>query len=326
MVAAAGLAAGCASGSGVGATSSRGTPTASTASTAPSASTAASAAAGTPALVHLLPDPLPTGLQVVAPQANPLDPMVVAIPRFARLFTGPGDSLLYVDAEATDRANWQQPTPGPGETLVHLQAGPGVLTTYSPNADQILYNRIGTVFDDRVPAQRAGGAVLLWTDGTLDYYGVALNIAGADQLLLRVAGSVRPASGVTFALASPSPELTPRFAGDPSGQWRSTRSPLSYGLVTAGLGEIDVTVTTATPGFVEALLGPPAVAVHGHQGWLLASQSAFGMASYTLFWYETRSEVVILSSDGRTTRADLLAFADSLAPVDGASWARLSPP
>ena len=263
-------------------------------------------------------------MQVVDPQAEPLNPIVLARPRFARLFTGPANSLVYVDAEPTEPGNWAHPTPGPGETLVQLRSGPGLLTTYSPNADQLLYNRIGTVFNDRVPVERAGGAVLLWTDGRLDYYGVALNMTRGDHLLMTAAATISRASGISFALASPAPTLTQRFAGDPSQQWRSVQSAIAYGLASSTLGEVDITVTAATPGFVESLLGPAAVPVHGHPGWLLASQTTSTLTSYTLFWHETPAVVLVLTSDGRATQANLLDFANSLAPIGDTSWTKLA--
>ena len=128
------------------------------------------------------------------------------------------------------------------------------MTPYSSNADQLLYNRIGTVFDDRVSSSRAGGAVLLWTDGTLDYYGVALNTADGERLVESVAAMVRPAAGGTFTLPSLRPSFSLQFSGDPSEEWRSSQSPLVYGFASNSLGEIDITITPAKFGFVESFL------------------------------------------------------------------------
>ena len=275
-------------------------------------------------LSHLVPQPLPPDLQLVQPQADPLDPAVVAIRRYAQLYLGSNGEVLYLDAETTQPANWAHPTPGPGQQLVQLGGRPTILTPYSPNADQLLYNRIGTVFDDRVPSSRAGGAVLLWTDGTLDYYGVALNTADGERLVESVAAMVRPAAGGTFTLPSPGPSFSLQFSGDPSEQWRSSQSPLVYGFASNILGEIDITITPAKSGFVESFLGPATLAVDGHQGWILASQASFSMKSYTLFWYAKPGEMAILTSDGRASESAMIALADSLQAIDDASWAKLT--
>lgn len=278
----------------------------------------------TTTLAHLVPQPIPPDLQLVDPQSDPLDPIVLSVQRYAQLYAGPHDSLLYIDAEASQPANWARPTPGPGETLVQLPAGPGILTVDSANADQVLFNRIGTVFDNRVPSPRAGGSILLWTDRTLDYYGVTLNVAHGEQLLRGIAAEIRPARTGTFTLSSPDPTLSLRFSGDPSQQWRSPQVPLNYGFASNAVGEIDITITHTQPGFVEALLGSPTVTINGHSGWLLASQPSLESSSYTLFWHETPEEMVILTSDGHLSMSGLLTFANSLRPTDEPSWANLA--
>ena len=213
---------------------------------------------------------------------------------------------------------------GPGERLLHLRGGPGVLSAHDANADQVLYNRIGTVFDNRVPTPRISGSILLWTDGVLDYYGAALNLADGDRLLQRAAASIRPGPKATFTLPALDPTLGLRFSGDPSGQWRSSEAAIAYGFTDASFGEIDITVTPAQPGFVEALLGPAAFPVHGRRGWLLRSQTSFNMGSYTLFWFQSPGVMVVLTSDGRVSEQGLLRFANSLQPVDQASWITLA--
>lgn len=275
-------------------------------------------------LVHLVPQPIPPDLQLVDPQSDPLDPIVLAVHRYAQLYTGSNDSLLYVDAQRSQPDNWAHPAAGPGESLVKLPTGPGILTAYSANADQDLFNRIGTVFNNRVPSPRAGGSILLWTDHTLDYYGVALNIAHGDQLLRATAAKVRTISIDRFNLSSPDPTLTLHFSGDPSQQWRSSQAPLSYGFVGNALGEVDIVIADTQPGFVEGFLGSATVTVDGHPAWLLASQPSFDTKSYTLFWHETPEEMVVVTSDGRVGKSDLFAFANSLRPIGDRSWSHLA--
>lgn len=293
--------------------------------TTPAGSTTVPVAAPMVESRHLVPEPLPPDAQLVGELQNaPLDPAVISTHRYAQLYRGPAGALLYVDAEPAQRSNWTNPSLGSNDRLVHLRAGPGILTAHEPNADQVLFNRIGGVFDDRVPTPRVGGAVLLWTDGILDYYGVALNVINSDQLLLRVAANIRPASGTKFTLPTPAQPFTLRFSGDPLEQWRSSQPAVGYGFASEAFGEIDITLTPAKPGFAEALLGAGTVPIQSAHGWLLTSQSSLNMTpSYTLFWYEAPGEMAILTSDGRITDSALLAFADILRPVDQASWASL---